>query len=280
MPLIGYSPWQDIGKFGQGLGDTLSQALIQLPRLRAEIQMQKDKAGRDAAEFPLQLALLQGQVDEQKSLSKLHEAQAGQVPILAKQKQDILKQREENTQRRMNQTDIGLGLKEDASEEKKYEFDAKKTAGEKKAATPKMMSPASQMELQRALQEIVNSSVKNQLPNPESDMAKVKVDPSIQQQIFNTMNQAATNGVPNGATLAGFQHLMDVLKVSPNISTHSVTNSPGGWFSKPDVSQVPVTNSFTAMLPKLIMVDSQEAHSALPKGTKYVDSQGNVAVKR
>jgi hypothetical protein len=279
MPLIGYSPWQDIGKFGQGLGDTLSQALIQLPRLRAEIQMQKDKAGRDAAEFPLQLALLQGQVDEQKSLSKLHEAQVGQVPILAKQKQDILKQREENTQRRMNQTDIGLGLKEDASEEKKYEFDAKKTAGEKKAATPKMMSPASQMELQRALQGIVDSSVKNQLPNPESDMAKVKVDPSIQQQIFNTMNQAATNGVPNGATLAGFQHLMDVLKVSPNISTHSVTNSPGGWFSKPDVSQVPVTNSFTAMLPP-IMVDSQEAHSALPKGTRYVDSQGNVAVKQ
>jgi hypothetical protein len=279
MPLIGYSPWQDIGKFGQGLGDTLSQALIQLPRLRAEIQMQKDKAGRDAAEFPLQLALLQGQVDEQKSLSKLHEAQVGQVPILAKQKQDILKQREENTQRRMNQTDIGLGLKEDASEEKKYEFDAKKTAGEKKAATPKMMSPASQMELQRALQGIVDSSVKNQLPNPESDMAKVKVDPSIQQQIFNTMNQAATNGVPNSATLAGFQHLMDVLKVSPNISTHSVTNSPGGWFSKPDVSQVPVTNSFTAMLPP-IMVDSQEAHSALPKGTRYVDSQGNVAVKQ
>jgi len=279
MPLIGYSPWQDIGKFGQGLGDTLSQALIQLPRLRAEIQMQKDKAGRDAAEFPLQLALLQGQVDEQKSLSKLHEAQAGQVPILAKQKQDILKQREENTQHRMNQTDIGLGLKEDASEEKKYEFDAKKTAGEKKAATPKMMSPASQMELQRALQGIVDSSVKNQLPNPESDMAKVKVDPSIQQQIFNTMNQAATNGVPNSATLAGFQHLMDVLKVSPNISTHSVTNSPGGWFSKPDVSQVPVTNSFTAMLPP-IMVDSQEAHSALPKGTRYVDSQGNVAVKQ
>jgi len=279
MPLIGYSPWQDIGKFGQGLGDTLSQALIQLPRLRAEIQMQKDKAGRDAAEFPLQLALLQGQVDEQKSLSKLHEVQAGQVPILAKQKQDILKQREENTQRRMNQTDIGLGLKEDASEEKKYEFDAKKTAGEKKAATPKMMSPASQMELQRALQGIVDSSVKNQLPNPESDMAKVKVDPSIQQQIFNTMNQAATNGVPNSATLAGFQHLMDVLKVSPNISTHSVTNSPGGWFSKPDVSQVPVTNSFTAMLPP-IMVDSQEAHSALPKGTRYVDSQGNVAVKQ
>jgi hypothetical protein len=279
MPLIGYSPWQDIGRFGQGLGDTLSQALIQLPRLRAEIQMQKDKAGRDVAEFPLQLALLQGQVDEQKSLSKLHEVQAGQVPILAKQKQDILKQREENTQRRMNQTDIGLGLKEDASEEKKYEFDAKKTAGEKKAATPKMMSPASQMELQRALQGIVDSSVKNQLPNPESDMAKVKVDPSIQQQIFNTMNQAATNGVPNGATLAGFQHLMDVLKVSPNISTHSVTNSPGGWFSKPDVSQVPVTNSFTAMLPP-IMVDSQEAHSALPKGTRYVDSQGNVAVKQ
>lgn len=279
MPLIGYSPWQDIGRFGQGLGDTLSQALIQLPRLRAEIQMQKDKAGRDAAEFPLQLALLQGQVDEQKSLSKLHEVQAGQVPILAKQKQDILKQREENTQHRMNQTDIGLGLKEDASEEKKYEFDAKKTAGEKKAATPKMMSPASQMELQRALQGIVDSSVKNQLPNPESDMAKVKVDPSIQQQIFNTMNQAATNGVPNGATLAGFQHLMDVLKVSPNISTHSVTNSPGGWFSKPDVSQVPVTNSFTAMLPP-IMVDSQEAHSALPKGTRYVDSQGNVAVKQ
>jgi len=279
MPLIGYSPWQDIGRFGQGLGDTLSQALIQLPRLRAEIQMQKDKAGRDAAEFPLQLALLQGQVDEQKSLSKLHEVQAGQVPILAKQKQDILKQREENTQRRMNQTDIGLGLKEDASEEKKYEFDAKKTAGEKKAATPKMMSPASQMELQRALQGIVDSSVKNQLPNPESDMAKVKVDPSIQQQIFNTMNQAATNGVPNSATLAGFQHLMDVLKVSPNISTHSVTNSPGGWFSKPDVSQVPVTNSFTAMLPP-IMVDSQEAHSALPKGTRYVDSQGNVAVKQ
>jgi len=279
MPLIGYSPWQDIGRFGQGLGDTLSQALIQLPRLRAEIQMQKDKAGRDAAEFPLQLALLQGQVDEQKSLSKLHEAQVGQVPILAKQKQDILKQREENTQRRMNQTDIGLGLKEDASEEKKYEFDAKKTAGEKKAATPKMMSPASQMELQRALQGIVDSSVKNQLPNPESDMAKVKVDPSIQQQIFNTMNQAATNGVPNSATLAGFQHLMDVLKVSPNISTHSVTNSPGGWFSKPDVSQVPVTNSFTAMLPP-IMVDSQEAHSALPKGTRYVDSQGNVAVKQ
>ena len=205
----------------------------------------------------------------------------------------------ENTQRRMDQTDIGLGLKEDASEEKKYEFDAKKTAGEKKAATPKMMSPASQMELQKALQGIVNSSVKNQLPNPESDMAKVKVDPSIQQQIFNTMNQAATNGVPNGATLAGFQHLMDVLKVSPNISTHSVTNSPGGWFSKPDVSQVPVTNSFTAMLPqqgvatpaaaaaaingqeaKPIMVDSQEAYSALPKGTKYVDSQGNVAVKK
>ena len=41
MAIVGYSPWQDAASYGAGLGSTLSEALLQMPRMRAEQAMEQ-----------------------------------------------------------------------------------------------------------------------------------------------------------------------------------------------------------------------------------------------
>ena len=45
MPIIGNSPWTDAANYGAGLGQSLSQALLQLPQQRAEQQIQLGQLG-------------------------------------------------------------------------------------------------------------------------------------------------------------------------------------------------------------------------------------------
>lgn len=59
MPnFVNYSPWTDAANAGRGLGDVLSQVLLQQPRQKAEFQMEQQR-------FPLEQALLQAQVNNQ-----------------------------------------------------------------------------------------------------------------------------------------------------------------------------------------------------------------------
>lgn len=64
-----YSPWTDAAAYGQGLGQTLGQVLLQMPREKAEEQ-------RRALEFPLQQQLLQAQLAHAQSQTDLYKAEA------------------------------------------------------------------------------------------------------------------------------------------------------------------------------------------------------------
>lgn len=57
MSQFSYSPWGDAAAYGQGLGNTLSQALLQQPQRRMEMQQQKER-------FPLEQDLLRARIQE------------------------------------------------------------------------------------------------------------------------------------------------------------------------------------------------------------------------
>ncbi len=69
MALIQYSPWQDAAEYGAGLGRTLSQAMLQMPMLKAQQAMEQQRLGMEQGRYqteqsqaPLQAQLLQAQI--------------------------------------------------------------------------------------------------------------------------------------------------------------------------------------------------------------------------
>ena len=61
MSIIGYSPWQDAASYGQALGQTLAQGMLQLPRQRAEMDMERQRFASQQGMVPLQQMLLRAQ---------------------------------------------------------------------------------------------------------------------------------------------------------------------------------------------------------------------------
>jgi hypothetical protein len=69
MSIIGYSPWKDAASYGEGMGRTIAQALLQMPQIRQQAAIQKGEYGmqvgryqQEQAQQPLQNQLLQAQV--------------------------------------------------------------------------------------------------------------------------------------------------------------------------------------------------------------------------
>ena len=59
MPLIGQSPWTDAGNFGEGVGQALSQGLMQLPRQRYEMALQQAQMAQQQRQQALMYGLQQ-----------------------------------------------------------------------------------------------------------------------------------------------------------------------------------------------------------------------------
>jgi len=89
MATIGYSPWADAGRMGQGLADTLGQILLTVPQVRAQRQQQQYQNERqqrqDAQEArlrPLNEDYLRSQIARNMALGKEDEARAGYYAAL------------------------------------------------------------------------------------------------------------------------------------------------------------------------------------------------------
>lgn len=74
MAIIGYSPWQEAAQYGEGLGRTLSQAMLQQPALRAQLGMERARFAQEQQLFPLQQQLLQAQVGYEQARPGIEQA--------------------------------------------------------------------------------------------------------------------------------------------------------------------------------------------------------------
>lgn len=76
MAIVGYSPWQDAAQYGQGLGQALTQGLLQLPQQRAEQKIQLGQLQQQQKQQALMNMLAQlkqqqmGQNDQQMNATR------------------------------------------------------------------------------------------------------------------------------------------------------------------------------------------------------------------
>lgn len=82
MALIGYSPWQDAAQVGQGLGQALVKALIEVPRLKAREAM-------DQRELDLREREVGAREGMYKEHARLYGEQAVQLPLVTKIKEQL-----------------------------------------------------------------------------------------------------------------------------------------------------------------------------------------------
>lgn len=86
MPnFVGYSPWSDAANYGQGLGQSLSAAMLQMPQQRAELAMRVQQLQREQAYHQQQMQQMQMYRQQQNTLaqeklteqSRFHDSEAG-----------------------------------------------------------------------------------------------------------------------------------------------------------------------------------------------------------
>ena len=68
MGYIGYSPWTDAAAYGEGLGRTLSQAMLQMPVQRQQLAMQNAQFDQQKQQEALRIALEQKAQDASQHL--------------------------------------------------------------------------------------------------------------------------------------------------------------------------------------------------------------------
>jgi hypothetical protein len=74
MPIIGYSPWNDAANFGQGVGQSLSESLLQLPMQRYALAAQQ---ARMQQAQQMGLARLAETAARNQELGQYHQGQLG-----------------------------------------------------------------------------------------------------------------------------------------------------------------------------------------------------------
>jgi hypothetical protein len=104
MPnFVGYSPWTDAGNYGEGLGRTLGEAMIQMPQQRAQLAMQQAQAAaqqqhqlaqlQQAQQFHAdEMGLGQSRLEAEKSLHELQMLRQQGILEAAQAKADLMSQ--------------------------------------------------------------------------------------------------------------------------------------------------------------------------------------------
>lgn len=92
MSFFSYSPWQDAANFGQGVGRSLSQALIQQPQAQAEValmrqrmQGEQQQQSREAQQFSLTMEELKARTANENAQPELRQARAAMEQMRVQQ---------------------------------------------------------------------------------------------------------------------------------------------------------------------------------------------------
>jgi len=99
MAIINYSPWTDAANAGQGLGASLTNLMLELPKLRQQqqlLEMHRQLYGAETQEVLARIPVHQAQADEFKAHSSLYgaeqkhyEAQTGVITSAENSKDDL-----------------------------------------------------------------------------------------------------------------------------------------------------------------------------------------------
>ena len=312
-----YSPWQDAANFGQGVGQSLGQALAQRPEIQArarelqmQMQLQKERDAREQQSFPLKQELLKAQVGA-----------ANFRPQYLQEEADRKRQYEEDRLKQGSEAlDIRRALMEMQGKINQQNADSNATRADKArdygmSLDPsidwdnKKRTPAKDMSDAKAGGRTLAESVQG-MPGVNPAIP-VNVPPYVGRVFNRELHNPANAGMsqqdvadkftvpqrdydtPGWLQGGGFDMIRQMFGGEQSApTTHSVT--PGfrvpqelidsfGVVHSGEVpnASLPNPNGASAQTNQApIKVDSEEAYNALPVGAVYMDSTGKQFTKR
>lgn len=250
MALITYSPWQDAANYGRGLGDTLGQILLQVPRIRAQQKMQGAEFQNEQSNWPLQHQLLQAQVGEAQQRPQLEQAKLAIQQLLAQRRGDS-----------------------QAITDDYHKAETDKIRNETQGTKPLTFG---QGESADKLTEGLIQGKEGQLIH-----GKPKAPINVSPEVFSAVRDAVVGALKNGQSgqAAGVGMLQNA-QLQPNLQTNQVPQvNPGGmlptWLGGqgPTTNMIPqvTTNSYQMHMPQQQSLQ-QQTQGQQPQA-KQLDSQ-------
>ena len=302
-----YSPWQDAANFGQGVGQSLGQALAQRPEIQArareiqqQMQLRQQQGAREQQQFPLELQAKLAQIENYKNdqLWKQRQYELDQRHVaVEKQRADAYDRSvtagEIRADKSRDYGDDSYGMSLDPS----IDWDNKKRSPAKDMSDAKAgsrtlaesvadmpgVNPAIPVNVPPYVGRVFNRELHNPA-NAGMSQQDVASKFTVPQRDYDT---------PGWLQGGGFDMIRQLFGGEQSVSTtHPVT--PGFRVPQELIDSFGVTHSGkvpNASLPNPngaaaqtsqapIKVDSEEAYNALPIGTVYMDSTGKQFTKR
>ena len=213
MSYVNYNPWTDAAQYGRGMGDTISEALLRVPAMRAQQQRQR-------AEFPLQ--------------QRLTEAQIASLNVQPELTLLRLMAQQQNWQSQAAEREAMA----------KYYGAKTEQAEQPKGDTPSQsMSALAQIAAAYAAQKAKLQTQSGGIP--------VNADPGAPFQLASQYQEARDAGTPAGQSIAAVLGQIMSATNRPNVGVTNVSNAsmfnPTSWGT---TKQQPVTNSFDMIMPQ------------------------------
>jgi hypothetical protein len=218
MSYLSYSPWQDAANVGRGIGDSLSQAILMRPELRARVVAQQQQQQEQQQRFPLEQKLLEAQIGNTQAQPELRRLM-DTIRMMQVQQQG---EHYTNMDAARDTANDNTGRRLDILEQAQHD---------KEVAPPKEASPWAVLASKLGLM--------GQRERELAPAAGVTKDTPI------VPDMALKDQVMQGKTPEDVQALLSLAQLVPNL----MTNKPAEQHWYGDKPAQVATNSFTMKLP-------------------------------